>query len=120
MNFDHYRQQLQSIERQLVARIDADISAVGIDPADFGTDAGDAAEEDEMKDEYSALAETDSAILAQVRAALTRIDEGTYGLCTVDGAPIEQKRLDALPWTPYCFKHQVQLEQRARVRTPTM
>ena len=118
MNFDHYRQQLQAVERQLVARLDQDMAAVGIDPADFATDAGDAADEDELKDEYAALAETDSAILAQVRAALTRIDEGTYGLCTVDGAPIEQKRLDALPWTPYCFKHQVQLEQRAR--TPTM
>ena len=46
------------------------------------------------------LAETDSAILAQVRAALARIADGTYGRCTVDGGPIDEKRLESVPWTP--------------------
>jgi len=69
--------------------------------------------------EYDAVAETDSAILAQVRAALKRIDAGTFGKCVVDGSPIEEKRLQAVPWTPYCLKHQQELEQR-RLRTATL
>lgn len=40
--------------------------------------------------------------LAQVAAALRRIDDGTYGLCEDCGDPIDQRRLLALPATPFC------------------
>jgi hypothetical protein len=30
------------------------------------------------------------------------VDNGTFGTCLVDGGPIEEKRLDAAPWTPRC------------------
>jgi len=45
-----------------------------------------------------------------VEEALARIDAGTYGLCVVDGESIDAKRLEAMPWTPYCLKHQTSLE----------
>ncbi len=41
----------------------------------------------------------------QVRDALQRIEEGTYGKCTDCGRPIEARRLDSVPWTPYCLHH---------------
>jgi hypothetical protein len=25
-----------------------------------------------------------------------------------------------VPWTPYCLKHQLELEERARIRTPSL
>jgi RNA polymerase-binding transcription factor DksA len=55
-----------------------------------------------------------------VRAALRRIEDGTYGRCVVDGEPIGEKRLEAVPWTPYCLQHQAELEERARIRTPSL
>jgi DnaK suppressor protein len=55
-----------------------------------------------------------------VRVALRRIEAGTYGRCIVDGEPIDEKRLEALPWTPYCLKHQTELEERAGTRTPSL
>jgi DnaK suppressor protein len=55
-----------------------------------------------------------------VRAALKRIDDGTYGKCVVDGEPIDEKRLESVPWTPYCLKHQAELEERARIRPATL
>ncbi len=33
--------------------------------------------------------------------------------------PIEEKRLDAVPWTPYCLKHEQLLEASAS-KTPTL
>ena len=45
-------------------------------------------------------------MLNQVRDALARIENGTYGHCLADGGPIDTKRLEAIPWTPYCLKHQ--------------
>ena len=47
-----------------------------------------------------------SDTLAAVRAALQRIDSGEFGVCFDCGRPIEQKRLDAVPWTPYCLEDQ--------------
>ena len=64
------------------------------------------------------MADTDSAVLEQVRAALRRIDDGRFGRCVVDEGPIEPKRLDAMPWTPYCVKHQEQIEEARR--TPSL
>ena len=115
VNIDHYRRRLLELERQLVARLGAEAETAR-DARDDQPDVGDLAHVDELKEEYFALAETDSAILAQVRAALRRIELGTYGRCVVDGEPIDEKRLEAAPWTPYCLKHQSELE--ARSRTP--
>ncbi|MEZ4239316.1 MAG: TraR/DksA C4-type zinc finger protein [Myxococcota bacterium] len=38
----------------------------------------------------------------QIRAALQRVDNGTYGTCTRCGEPIAPARLAALPATPFC------------------
>ena len=59
-------------------------------------------------------AELDATVLRQVRDALCRIEEGVYGRCLVDGGPIETKRLDAVPWAPYCIKHQRLMEAASR------
>lgn len=40
--------------------------------------------------------------LALVDAALARMDDGTYGLCTVCHRPIVAERLDVVPWAATC------------------
>ena len=119
VDIDGVRRRLLELERELVARIRKDTDTAR-DARDYQPDPGDLAQVDELKDEYFALADTDSAILAAVRAALKRIEDGTYGRCVVDGEPIDEKRLEAVPWTPYCLKHQSELEERARIRTPSL
>jgi DnaK suppressor protein len=116
---EHYRRRLLERERELVQRLGTEVE-IARDLRDDQPDAGDLANVDELKEEYFALAETDSAILAQVRAALRRIDDGTYGKCIVDDGPIEAKRLESVPWTPYCLKHQSEWETRGRIRTPSL
>ena len=41
--------------------------------------------------------------LAEVEAALARVDAGTYGVCERCGAPIGEARLDALPAARLCI-----------------
>ena len=48
--------------------------------------------------------------LTRIRAALDRIAEGTYGQCLNCGKTIGVKRLEALPWTPYCIDCQEKIE----------
>ena len=53
----------------------------------------------------SALLDQSRKGLAQIEAALARIEAGTYGVCAVCGEEIAEGRLEARPWTPYCIRH---------------
>jgi len=48
--------------------------------------------------------------LTLIRGALDRISEGTFGECLNCGNTIGIKRLEALPWTPYCIACQEKIE----------
>lgn len=48
----------------------------------------------------------ESQLLRNVRAALRRIDEGTYGVCLHCEEDISPKRLNAVPWAPFCIQCQ--------------
>ena len=45
-------------------------------------------------------------LVNQIRAALSKIDEGVYGICEECGSPIAPKRLDVLPWARLCVSCQ--------------
>jgi DnaK suppressor protein len=42
-------------------------------------------------------------LLRKVEAALERLRQGTYGLCSICGEEIQSRRLEALPWTDSCL-----------------
>jgi len=48
----------------------------------------------------------ESILLRNVRAALSRIADGSYGTCLHCEEEISPKRLNAVPWTAYCIKCQ--------------
>src|SRR3954451_10467143 len=101
MNLQEFRRRLLDTETRLAARIDAAHGAARAQVRDAAGDAADASVADEAESEGVAAAELDADVLQQVRDALRRIDDGTFGRCIVDGAPIEAKRLEAVPWARY-------------------
>ncbi|HAX41489.1 MAG: TraR/DksA family transcriptional regulator [Bryobacteraceae bacterium] len=48
----------------------------------------------------------ESQLLRNVRAALRRINDGTYGVCLHCEEDINPKRLNAVPWAPFCIQCQ--------------
>lgn len=48
--------------------------------------------------------------LSLIGLALKRLNEGTYGECLMCGETIKAKRLEAVPWTPYCIRCQEKVE----------
>src|SRR5882757_2152127 len=48
----------------------------------------------------------DSNLLRNVRTALQRIDEGSFGVCLNCDEDISPKRLAAVPWTAFCIRCQ--------------
>jgi DnaK suppressor protein len=47
-----------------------------------------------------------SGLLRKVRAALARIEDGSYGTCMHCEDEISPKRLKAVPWAPFCIRCQ--------------
>jgi DnaK suppressor protein len=119
MDLQRYRQRLLRLKASLAARTGRDITSGREQLIDTAADAGDASVADESESEDFTEAELDATILQQVEEALRRLEDGTYGQCIVDGGPIERKRLDAVPWTPYCIKHLKLLEAASRPK-PTL
>ncbi len=60
-------------------------------------------------EETSRLSDT----LQEVRMALQRIEDGTFGRCIACGREIEEARLAAVPWTPYCKDDQEKRDRRS-------
>ena len=48
----------------------------------------------------------ESHLLRNVRLALQRIEDGTYGTCLRCDEDINPKRLNAVPWAPFCISCQ--------------
>jgi DnaK suppressor protein len=120
MNVEEYKRRLRELETRLSTRTKGERERAREQVIDTPADAGDLSVADEAQSEDFTEAELDATVLQQVRDALGRIDNGTYGRCVVDGEPIEPKRLEAVPWTPYCLKHQKLLEAASQPRMPTL
>ena len=120
MNVQHYKQRLLDLEKALSARIAKETEQGRGEFLDSAHDTGDASVADLVASEDFADAERTADVLQQVRAALGRVADGTYGTCSVDGGPIEEPRLESIPWTPYCLKHAQRLEAPASSKTPTL
>lgn len=48
----------------------------------------------------------ESSLLRHVRAALRRIADGSFGTCLHCEEDISSKRLNAVPWAPFCIRCQ--------------
>src|SRR6266850_8159045 len=120
MNTEYFKQRLLAEEQELLARIQRAETSARESVDDSVHDRGDDSVSDVLTEEQFREADTYWTQLQQVRDALQRIEDGTFGKCIVDGGPIEEKRLEAIPWTPYCLKHERQQELSEPVETPSL
>ena len=113
MNTERFKQRLLNKERELVeemGRLEHDARDSGeaevrdsIDDATSSQGTSEALQEDVL------LSQT----LTQVRDALVRIEDGTYGKCIACGRQIEAARLEAVPWAAYCLEDQEKQDKKA-------
>ena len=62
----------------------------------------------------SALGAQEVKKLRLIDAALTRIENGSYGVCLKSGKPIPKERLEAVPYALYRIEYQNEIERRNR------
>jgi DnaK suppressor protein len=105
MNLEHYRQRLLAEQQEASTRLERAVAGVS-EPSDgVPHDTADESSNSELRYRQLAQAHAARTLLNQVRGALDRIDNGTFGRCAEDGEPIEEARLEAVPWAAYCERH---------------
>jgi len=120
MTVQEHKRRLIDLEKRLSRRISDEREQAREQVLDSPRDTADDSVADENESLDFAVADLDLTVLDQIRDALQRIEDGTFGRCVVDGEPIEPKRLEAVPWTPYCLKHQNELATESATRTPSL
>ena len=108
MDIEYYRILLLNEERRLLGMLKRKMENVRSIGGDSVPDAGDASYEAEVREEQAREAENASDRLKEVRLALARVEAGTFGLCENGGEHIDEKRLEAIPWTRYCSTHEAE------------
>lgn len=69
------------------------------DPADMAANAY-------TKELLISMSDNDRRLLVMIDEALKRIEAGEYGECINCGEPVQEKRLEAVPWARYCLRCQ--------------
>ena len=62
----------------------------------------------------------ESHLLRQVKAALRRIDDGSFGTCVECESAISPRRLAALPWALLCIQCQEAADRDRQERTESL
>jgi len=93
-------------------RLRSEIAAVAARPAEYrptresyyGNHLADTATDTFEEEKALAIEAHVCGMLTQVEEALTRIANGTYGICESCGQPIAPERLEALPYATTCVR----------------
>ena len=91
------------------SQLRAELTELGFDDGrtglDYDANFADTSQVTAERGEAEALAGTLKDTLEEVAAAITRLDNGTYGTCESCGVAINPARLEAMPASRFCIDH---------------
>ena len=79
-------------------------------------DLVDKAETSYTKEFLLSLSDSDRETLLQIDEAIKRLERGEFGVCQSCQKEIGAKRLEAIPWTPYCIDCQEKAEEELKAQ----
>jgi len=102
-DMEKYRRLLEEKKAVLSAEIAKTRSAEEETTEESTQDIADKAVSSYTREFLYSLTDGERSTLLLIDDALARIDVGTYGLCINCGTLMAEKRLNAVPWAPYCL-----------------
>lgn len=117
IDLDHQRGELLELQARLraaAASLEHDLSIddeTGEIPTSGSDELADHATDTFDRELDDTLEENAEQILHEIRVALERIDEGTYGTCSACGKEIPRERLEAVPYATLCVEDKRRLER---------
>jgi DnaK suppressor protein len=110
ITYNKLRQELSEQKSQLVAQLEATARAVREDGVGYSNHMADVGTEVFEQARDVSLARQLKRSLEDVERALSKFDDGTYGICETCGTIIELARLEALPSARLCMQCQSRRE----------
>jgi DnaK suppressor protein len=94
---------LRTKQRELIESFQRDKAAGNAQPDDGIQDLADKAASAYSKELNFSLSDGERNLLMLIDEAFGRMKDGSYGTCTNCNTVIGEKRLNAVPWTPFCI-----------------
>lgn len=101
-DMEKYRRLLEEKKTSLSSDLAKTRSAEEETTEESTQDIADKAVSSYTREFLYSLTDGERSTLLQIDDAINRIDDVTYGMCINCGQTIAEKRLTAVPWTPYC------------------
>jgi DnaK suppressor protein len=115
-DLEKYRKLLEEKKATLSAEIAKTRSAEVETTEEATQDIADKAVSSYTREFLYSLTDGERTTLLQIDDAISRIDEGTYGFCVHCGTAMTERRLNAVPWAPYCLDCQ-ELAEKGMLQT---
>ena len=111
LDTEHFRVRLLEARRQVVGAIEnihaenpGSLGDETDEPTFQANHLGDVATATFDREMASTLEDNSTHVLNEIDAALSRLDDGTFGTCSSCGNSIGTERLEALPWATLCIE----------------
>jgi DnaK suppressor protein len=101
--YQQHEDALKLKQRELLDSFQRDKAAGNTAVDDGIQDLADKAYSAYSKELNFSLSDGERNLLMLIEEAFTRMNDGSYGTCTNCGTVIGEKRLQAVPWTPFCI-----------------
>ena len=109
------RETLDAMRAQLMRNVREELHEGRETQKDEGMDTYDLASEARDREISHILTDRDREKVAAIDEALSRVADGSYGVCEECGGDIAEARLAALPFTRLCVTCQAEREKEAKM-----
>ena len=109
------RETLEEMRAQLLRNVQQDMNEVRDASKDEGMDTYDLASDARDKEINLILGDRDREKVQAIDEALSRVDDGSYGMCESCESDIAEARLQALPFTRLCVNCQAERERELKM-----
>ncbi len=110
---DKYRNKLLKKKEEIVDKISKTYNESKEVESGIAQDVADKAESSYTKEFLLSLTDAEREQLLLIDEALKRVDKKELGICQSCGKTINKKRLDVVPWAPYCIDCQEKEEEES-------
>jgi DnaK suppressor protein len=104
---------LREKANELRRRMSAEKAAAIVSRLEDPSDSGDLSQQSHEEWLFLNRNNLEKSLLREVEEALSRVEEGSYGVCQECEEQISPKRLQALPWAKFCVRCQELLSAMA-------
>jgi DnaK suppressor protein len=111
---EQFRRMLQQKKESIVRKLSELTNESKEMETNVAQDVVDKAETSYTKEFLLSLSDADREQLLLIDEALKRLDRNEFGICQLCHQEIGRKRLEAIPWTPYCIDCQEKAEEESK------